>query len=77
MNTSAASSPRNASMAALPVSPEVAPTMVTRSPRRVSTVSNIWPISCMATSLKASVGPWCSSSTQSFGPICTKGQRAA
>ena len=44
-------------MAALPVSPEVAPTMVTRSSRRASTVSNIGPMSCIATSLKASVGP--------------------
>ena len=54
---------RQASMAAAPVSPEVAPTMVTRSPRLVSTWSNSRPSSCSATSLKARVGPWNSSSS--------------
>ena len=44
-------------MAALPVSPLVAPTMVIRSPVLASDACIIWPISCMAKSLKAKVGP--------------------
>ena len=39
-----------------------------RSIRRAST--------CMATSLKASVGPWKSSRIQSLGPIWTRGATA-
>ncbi len=74
--TSTRAEPRNASIAAEPVSPEVAPTMVTRAPRRASTASNMRPTSCSATSLKASVGPWWSSRIQSFGPSCISGQRA-
>ena len=58
MKTSTASSPRKASMAAAPVSPEVAPTTVVRRPRRPSTSCIMRPSSCIATSLKASVGPW-------------------
>ena len=58
---------RQASMAAEPVSPEVAPTMVTRWPRSASTWSNSRPSSCIARSLKASVGPWNSSCTQRCG----------
>ena len=77
MKTSTLARPRNASIAAEPVSPLVAPTMVSRWPLRVRLASNSWPISCIATSLKASVGPWNSSSSQSFGPICTSGARAA
>src|SRR6056297_3237010 len=57
MNTSTASSPRNASMAALPVSPLVAPTMLTRVPERLSEASKSCPMSCMAKSLNASIGP--------------------
>ena len=54
---------RTASMAAEPVSPEVAPTMVARWPRLARSVwSSMRPRSCSATSLKASVGPWNSSS---------------
>jgi hypothetical protein len=68
---------RHASMAALPVSPEVAPTMVTRSPRLASTWSNSRPSSCIAMSLKASVGPWNSSSENTPGSICTSGAVAA
>ena len=48
---------RQASMAADPVSPEVAPRMQTRSSRSSSTWSNRRPTSCSATSLNASVGP--------------------
>ncbi len=61
------------SMAAEPVSPLVAPTMVTRWPRSRSTVSNIRPTSCRATSLNASVGPWKSSCTKWPSSICTSG----
>ena len=76
MKTSTPALPRNASIAAEPVSPLVAPTMVRRLPERASDASNICPISCIATSLKASVGPWKSSSIQSLSPIWTSGQRA-
>ena len=55
--------PTQAAMAADPVSPEVATTMVARSPRRVSSQSNSRPTSWRATSLNASVGPWNSSTT--------------
>ena len=65
--------PETPSIAAEPVSPDVAPTIVTRSPRAASTWSKSRPTSCSATSLKASVGPWKSSSTHSSGPICTSG----
>ncbi len=70
------SSPLKASIAAPPVSPEVAPTMV--APRRAapSTWSISRPSSCIATSLKASVGPWKSSSTKRLSPICVSGQMA-
>ena len=64
-------------MAAEPVSPLVAPTMVTRLPERFRLASKSPPMSCIATSLKASVGPWKSSSSQSFGAIWTSGTRAA
>ena len=63
--------PRMASIAALPVSPLVAPTMVTRSPRLASTWSNSPPSTCIATSLKASVGP-CHNSSR-----CRLGARAS
>ena len=59
-----------------PVSPDVAPTMVARWPRSASTWSISRPSSCMATSLKASVGPWNSSSTKRFGASCTSGVTA-
>ena len=49
--------PRIAYSAALPVSPEVAPRMFSVSPRRASSYSNRLPSSCIAMSLKASVGP--------------------
>ena len=77
MKTSTPALPRKASIAADPVSPLVAPTMVSRRPERRRLAAKSSPISCIATSLKASVGPWKSSSSQSFGPICTKGARAA
>ena len=73
MKTSTPSRPRNASIAAEPVSPLVAPTMVTPPARaRAASPRTAAPISCIATSLNASVGPWNSSSSQSFGPICTQ-----
>ena len=49
--------PRSAYSAALPVSPLVAPRMLSASLRRASSYSNKLPSSCMAMSLKASVGP--------------------
>src|SRR5450759_26455 len=55
--TSTWARPRNASIAAPPVSPEVATTMVVRSPRSRSTWSISRATSCIARSLKASVGP--------------------
>ncbi len=70
------SRPLKASMAAEPVSPEVAPTMVARVPRWPSTWSISRARSCMATSLKASVGPWNSSSRKWLGAICTSGVTA-
>ncbi len=51
------SRPATASIAALPVSPLVAPTIVRRSSRRERNSSNSRPRSCSATSLNASVGP--------------------
>ena len=68
--------PRKASMAAPPVSPEVAPTMVARRPRAARTWSISRASNCIATSLKASVGPWKSSSRKAFGPVCTSGVTA-
>ena len=56
------SRPTHASMAAEPVSPEVATTIVARWSRAVSSWSNSRPTSWRATSLKASVGPQNSSS---------------
>jgi hypothetical protein len=64
MKMSIRSRPATASIAALPVSPLVAPTMVRRSSRRERNSSNSRPSSCSATSLNASVGPWNSSSSQ-------------
>ena len=70
---STCSQPATALIAAEPVSPLVAPTIVTRSPRSPSTLSNITPTSCSATSLNASVGPWNSSCTHSWWSSCTSG----
>ena len=67
---------RQASMAAEPVSPEVAPMMVTRLPSCSSTQSNMRPRSCIATSLKASVGPWNSSCVHRSVSSCTRGTTA-
>ena len=49
--------PRMAYSAALPVSPEVAPTMLSQRSCLSSVYSKSRPSSCMAMSLKASVGP--------------------
>ncbi|MNT16670.1 hypothetical protein D3C72_1517840 [compost metagenome] len=57
MNTRMPSLPRIAYSAALPVSPEVAPRMFSFRPARRSAYSNRLPSSCIAMSLKASVGP--------------------
>ena len=70
---SVVSRPRKASMAAEPVSPEVAPTMVARAPRSARMWSITRARNCIATSLKASVGPWNSSSTKWLGAISTSG----
>ena len=74
--TSTRGEPRKASIAAPPVSPEVAPMMVARWPRVASTRSMSRASSCMATSLKASVGPWNSSRIQRLVPTCTSGVTA-
>jgi hypothetical protein len=58
--------PRIAYSAAEPVSPEVAPRMLISSPRLASTYSKRLPSSCIAMSLKASVGPLDSSSRPSL-----------
>ena len=49
--------PRIAYSAAEPVSPEVAPRMLSSLPSLASTYSNRFPSSCIARSLNASVGP--------------------
>ena len=63
MKTEAWCEDLKASMAAPPVSPLVAPTMVARVRRLASAQSIRRASSCIATSLKASVGPWKSSSS--------------
>ena len=63
-------------MAAEPVSPLVAPTIVIRSPRRASAWSKRRPKSCIATSLKARVGPWNSSSAKVRWSIWASGVTA-
>ena len=73
MNRSQRGEPAKAAIAAPPVSPEVAPTIVARAPRSARTWSISRARSCIATSLKASVGPWKSSSTKSLAPSCTSG----
>jgi hypothetical protein len=54
----------------------VAPTMVIRWPDLASAHWNSWPISCIAKSLNASVGPWNSSSRKWFAASCFSGARA-
>ncbi len=68
MKMSVRSRPAKASIAAPPVSPEVAPAIVARWPRSASTWSISRASSCIATSLKASVGPWKSSRTKVLAP---------
>ena len=58
MTTERPRRPRSAYSAEEPVSPEVAPTMVSQSSRRVSSYSKSSPRSCIAMSLKAAVGPF-------------------
>src|SRR6185437_4924698 len=58
MKTFTRALPRSACSAALPVSPLVAPSTLRRRPCRSSTASKRLPRSCIATSLKASVGPF-------------------
>ena len=62
MKTSMPRRPRIAYSAAEPVSPEVAPSTLSRAPRCPSTYSKSAPSNCIAMSLKASVGPLDSSS---------------
>ncbi len=76
ITTSSAWRSRQASMAAEPVSPLVAPTIVTRSPRRARAWSNSRPRSCIATSLKAKVGPWNSSNAKVRWSSCASGTTA-
>ena len=77
MNTLMPCLPRIAYSAALPVSPLVAPRMLSVSPRRPSSYSNRWPSSCMAMSLKASVGPLDSACRCSPGSSVFSGVMAA
>ena len=76
INKSTEAKPLKASIAAEPVSPDVAPTMVTFSPRRFNATSNIWPINCIATSLNANVGPWNNSNKKWFSESWTIGHFA-
>ena len=57
MNTRTPRLPRMAYSAALPVSPLVAPKMLSCAPRRANSYSKRLPSNCMAMSLKAKVGP--------------------
>ena len=68
--------PRTASIAADPVSPLVAPMIITCSSRSASTCSKSRPTSCNAMSLNASVGPWNNSSSHSVSSIWTSGATA-
>ena len=77
MNTLTPRLPRIACSAALPVSPEVAPRMLSVSPRRPSSYSNRVPSSCMAMSLKASVGPLDRAWIRSPGSSARKGTMAS
>ena len=77
MKTSVAGQPPKASIAAAPVSPEVAPRMVAALAALGSARSIARPSHCMAKSLKASVGPWNSSSAKRLGSIWTSGAVAA
>ena len=58
MKTSMPRLPRIAYSAALPVSPDVAPRMLSVRPLFASVYSNRLPRSCSAMSLNASVGPF-------------------
>ena len=60
--------PRMAYSAALPVSPLVAPKILSSSPRRANSYSNKLPSNCMAMSLKAKVGPLDKASTSKPSP---------
>ena len=73
---STCSHPLTPSIAADPVSPLVAPTIVIRRPLRASTWSNIRPTNWRATSLNARVGPWNNSSSHWRSSICTSGATA-
>src|ERR1700734_1759596 len=73
MNTSTWDCSANASIAAAPVSPEVAPMIVALAFRRRKTRFIAWPSHCMAKSLKASVGPWKSSSVNRLLSTCVSG----
>ena len=58
MNTRTPCLPRIAYSAAEPVSPDVAPRMLSSRPSRCNTYSNRLPSNCIAMSLNASVGPF-------------------
>ena len=77
MNTCTPCLPRIAYSAAPPVSPEVAPRMFRCSPRRASSYSNSAPSSCIAMSLKASVGPLDSASMNTPGSNRRNGTMAS
>ena len=71
--TETASRPRKASIAAAPVSPEVAARIVAVRPRLRNAASKRRATICSAKSLKARVGPWKSSCSQMFGPSWISG----
>ena len=79
MKQSTPALPRRPWMAAGPMSPLVAPRMVSvaPSPLRLRKYSKRLPSSCSATSLKANVGPWNSSSTYRFACSCVTGVTSA
>ncbi|XQU67279.1 hypothetical protein OJJOAM_000010 [Cupriavidus sp. H18C1] len=68
--------PRIAYSAALPVSPEVAPRILSSCPARASAYSNRLPSSCIAMSLNASVGPLDRPSRYSGAPASSPSLRS-
>ncbi len=68
--------PRIAYSAALPVSPEVAPKMLSWASCLASVYSNRLPSNCIAMSLKARVGPFDSACSTSLVPLASSSTRS-
>ena len=68
---------RQPSIAAEPVSPDVAPITTTFWLRFFNKWSSKWPKNCNAKSLNARVGPWNNSKIHSLWPVWTKGAMAS